>query len=79
VHELIDAREDGYKSSACELTAAQQDALKNWVAQTLPRTTTASGRTRCLEATKPLVPRTVNTTNSGCSRGAPSRACRAAQ
>ena len=28
---------------ACELTAAQQDALKDWVAQTLPRTTTMVG------------------------------------
>jgi hypothetical protein len=28
------------KARRCELTAAQQDALKNWVAQTLPRTTT---------------------------------------
>jgi transposase len=33
----------GYKGRACELTAAQQDALKNWVAQTLPRTTTMVG------------------------------------
>jgi transposase len=30
----------GYKGRACELTAAQQDALKTWVTQTLPRTTT---------------------------------------
>src|SRR5947209_20296986 len=29
----------GYQGRACELTAAQQDALKDWVAQTLPRTT----------------------------------------
>src|ERR1700731_222364 len=28
----------GY-TGACELTAPQQDALKTWVAQTLPRTT----------------------------------------
>jgi transposase len=33
----------GYKGRACELTAAQQDALKNWVSQTLPRTTTMVG------------------------------------
>jgi transposase len=33
----------GYKGRACELTAAQQDALKDWVAQTLPRTTTTVG------------------------------------
>src|SRR6516164_1359248 len=33
----------GYKGRACELTAAQQDALKTWVAQTLPRTTTMVG------------------------------------
>ena len=32
----------GYKA-ACELTAAQQDALKDWVAQTLPRTATMVG------------------------------------
>src|SRR5262249_1959019 len=30
----------GYKGRTCELTAAQQDALKTWVAQMLPRTTT---------------------------------------
>src|SRR5215467_6012524 len=28
----------GYKGRACELTAAQQEALKTWVTQTLPRT-----------------------------------------
>jgi transposase len=33
----------GYKGRACELTAAQQDALKTWVAQTLPRTTAMVG------------------------------------
>src|SRR6266699_2407423 len=33
----------GYKGRACELPAAQQDALKDWVAQTLPRTTTTVG------------------------------------
>ena len=33
----------GYKGRACELTVAQQDALKNWVSQTLPRTTTMVG------------------------------------
>jgi len=33
----------GYKGRGCELTAAQQDALKSWVAQTLPRTTTVVG------------------------------------
>jgi hypothetical protein len=33
----------GYKGRSCELTAAQQDALKSWVAQTLPRTTTVAG------------------------------------
>jgi len=33
----------GYKGRACELTMAQQDGLKTWVAQTLPRTTTIVG------------------------------------
>ena len=33
----------GYKGRACELTMAQQNALKDWVAQTLPRTTTTVG------------------------------------
>jgi transposase len=33
----------GYKGRACELTAAQQEALKHWVSQTLPRTTTTVG------------------------------------
>jgi transposase len=33
----------GYKGRACELTAAQQDALKSWVAQSLPQTTTVVG------------------------------------
>jgi transposase len=32
-----------YKGRSCELTAAQQDALKSWLAQTLPRTTTVVG------------------------------------
>src|SRR5438552_8746813 len=35
--------ECGYKGRACELTAVQQDALRNWVTQTLPRTTTVVG------------------------------------
>ena len=33
----------GYKGRSCELTAPQQDALKSWVAQTLPRTTAMVG------------------------------------
>ena len=33
----------GYKGRACELTAVQQDALRNWVTQTLPRTTAVVG------------------------------------
>ena len=33
----------GYKGRACELTATQQGALKTWVSQTLPRTTTTVG------------------------------------
>jgi transposase len=33
----------GYKGRSCELTAAQQDALKSWVGQALPRTTTVVG------------------------------------
>ena len=33
----------GYKGRACELTAAQQEILKHWVSQTLPRTTTTVG------------------------------------
>ena len=33
----------GYKGRACELTTAQQDDLKEWVAQTLPRTTARVG------------------------------------
>src|SRR5947209_12439221 len=33
----------GYKGRACEFTAAQQDALRNWVTQTLPRTTAIVG------------------------------------
>src|SRR5436853_2467665 len=33
----------GYKGRACDLTMAQQDGLKTWVAQTLPRTTTIVG------------------------------------
>jgi transposase len=48
-HELYEAKglswlaDFGYKGRACELTAAQQDGLKKWVAQTLPRTTTLVG------------------------------------
>jgi len=37
--ELREERE----SRACEVTAAQQDALKNWVAQTLPKTSITVG------------------------------------
>jgi transposase len=33
----------GYKGRACELTATQQEALKSWVAETLPRTTARVG------------------------------------
>lgn len=33
----------GYKGSACELTAGQQDKLKVWVAETLPRSTARIG------------------------------------
>ena len=33
----------GYKGRLCELTASQQEELKNWVTQTLPRTTTMVG------------------------------------
>jgi transposase len=33
----------GYKGRICELTTAQQNALKSWVAQMLPRTTTMVG------------------------------------
>jgi len=33
----------GYQGRACELTALQQDALKTWVAQTLPRSTARVG------------------------------------
>ena len=33
----------GYKGRVCEMTAVQQEALKKWVAETLPRTTTAAG------------------------------------
>jgi transposase len=35
--------EFGYKGRACELTAEQQQALAKWVAETLPRTTSAVG------------------------------------
>jgi transposase len=35
--------EFGYKGRICELTASQQEELKNWVTQTLPRTTTMVG------------------------------------
>jgi transposase len=40
---LIWLADFGYKGRACELTAAQQDALKSWVAQSLPQTTTVVG------------------------------------
>ena len=33
----------GYQGRACELTALQQDALKTWVAETLPRSTARVG------------------------------------
>jgi transposase len=33
----------GYKGKACQLTAGQQEELKKWVAETLPRTTTVVG------------------------------------
>ena len=35
--------EFGYKGRACEMTAAQQESMKEWVAATLPRTTVAVG------------------------------------
>jgi transposase len=35
--------EFGYRGRACELTAHQQEGLKQWVTQTLPRTTTMVG------------------------------------
>lgn len=35
--------EFGHKGRACELTAEQRQALANWVAETLPRTTSAVG------------------------------------
>jgi transposase len=35
--------EFGYKGRACEMTAAQQEALKKWVEETLPRTTMVIG------------------------------------
>ena len=40
---LIWLADFGYKGRACELTTMQQDALKSWVAQSLPRTTTMVG------------------------------------
>ena len=40
---LIWLADFGYQGRACELTAAQQDGLKDWVAQTLPRTSTTVG------------------------------------
>src|SRR5215468_12749650 len=40
---LIWLADFGYKGRVCELTAAQQDALKSWVAQSLPQTTTVVG------------------------------------
>lgn len=48
-HELYQDRgltwlgEFGYKGRACEMTAAQQEDLKKWVRDTLPRTTMAVG------------------------------------
>ena len=36
-------REFGYKGSACELSAEQQDKLRKWVAETLPRSTSQIG------------------------------------
>jgi transposase len=36
-------REFGYKGSACELTAEQQNKLKKWVTETLPRSTAQIG------------------------------------
>lgn len=36
-------KEFGYKGSACELTAAQQEKLKTWVTETLPRSTAQVG------------------------------------
>lgn len=35
--------EFGYKGQACALTVAQQEALKRWVSDTLPRTTASVG------------------------------------
>ena len=40
---LIWLADFGSQGRACELTAAQQDGLKDWVAQTLPRTSTTVG------------------------------------
>jgi transposase len=40
---LIWLADFGYQGRACELTAAQQDGLKDWVAQTLPRTSITVG------------------------------------
>jgi len=40
---LIWLADFGYQGRACELTAAQRDGLKDWVAQTLPRTSTTVG------------------------------------
>lgn len=36
-------KEFGYQGRACEMTAVQQEALKQWVAETLPRTTAQVG------------------------------------
>jgi transposase len=33
----------GYKGRPCELTASQQEELKKWVTETLPRTTSVVG------------------------------------
>ena len=40
---LIWLADFGYQGRACQLMAAQQDGLKDWVAQTLPRTSTTVG------------------------------------
>src|SRR5215470_11638248 len=40
---LIWLADFGYQGRACKLTTAQQDELKDWVAQTLPRTSTTVG------------------------------------
>jgi len=42
-HGMQGLREFGYKGSACQLTAEQQNKLKKWVIETLPRSTTQIG------------------------------------